>query len=363
MISNLVKVALLSIGASSNAILSTPPKQNAYITNDTPLVNTQHWLKVEDFTLNTYHMLPEGTASDRPYTTTTYTTTIKQQTSNNIKTTSLLLNAWQNKQSEEDIDKGELIDAPDRRPFFLSLTKYEIVNNANIVADVWHTSLDIWGGVDISFGQPILARKNVYSTYNTDTEKYMQTLWDYFDKNQSSIIAEDPFVYKNQLLNHLSATATVYYTDTVLNNWGEGEKLFVQGSTSTSDASTIYPNNTLYILNIGEIERYYKVDPVLITDPQYEDIFCWGYNDDQETVLGWNYKTWLYNQPTYEVIDIPNIMFTVISMPFTFMSKAFNVTLFPNTPYSINIANILLSIVGALTFIFIIKIVVKMTGK
>lgn len=62
----------------------------------------------------------------------------------------------------------------------------------------------------------------------------------------------------------------------------------------------------------------------------------------------------------YEVIDLPGIMFDVLTMPFTFISIAFNLTLFPYTPYQINISNLFLSIIAALIFVMIIK---KILGR
>lgn len=66
---------------------------------------------------------------------------------------------------------------------------------------------------------------------------------------------------------------------------------------------------------------------------------------------------------TYEVIDVPNIMFEILSMPFTFISTAFNLTLFPNTPYQINISNLFLSVLGIFVFIFIMKLLLRIGTK
>lgn len=58
---------------------------------------------------------------------------------------------------------------------------------------------------------------------------------------------------------------------------------------------------------------------------------------------------------TYEIIDVPGLMFDVLTMPFTFISVAFNLTLFPYTPYQINISNLFLALIATLVFIFIIR--------
>lgn len=61
-----------------------------------------------------------------------------------------------------------------------------------------------------------------------------------------------------------------------------------------------------------------------------------------------------------EVIDIPSVVFTVLGAPFTFISQAFNLTLFPGTQYSVNISNLFLAIIAVLVFIWIIE---KFVGK
>ena len=60
---------------------------------------------------------------------------------------------------------------------------------------------------------------------------------------------------------------------------------------------------------------------------------------------------------TQEVIDIPSIMFEVLTMPFTFISTAFNLTLFPGTQYMINISDIVFMILGTMIIIFLVKLI------
>lgn len=64
--------------------------------------------------------------------------------------------------------------------------------------------------------------------------------------------------------------------------------------------------------------------------------------------------------PVYEVVDLPGMMFNILSMPFTFISTAFNLTLFPGTPYVVHISSLFLVVLGTLIFVFIIK---KVLGK
>lgn len=64
-----------------------------------------------------------------------------------------------------------------------------------------------------------------------------------------------------------------------------------------------------------------------------------------------------------EIIDMPGLMFYVITLPFTFISMAFNLTLFPGTPYQINISNLLLALIAILVFVFIMKLLISLAAK
>lgn len=141
---------------------------------------------------------------------------------------------------------------------------------------------------------------------------------------------------------------------------------------------TITPNTTNYIImfakpyfnyldtgssNLLEVNDWYR-QPGL---PNYG----WARYQDDYTWI--NNRTW--NNATYntieisgeygipatnqEVIDIPGMMFDILTMPFTFLSIAFNLTLFPGTPYQVNISNLFLAIFGIIVFVAIIKILLN----
>lgn len=57
-----------------------------------------------------------------------------------------------------------------------------------------------------------------------------------------------------------------------------------------------------------------------------------------------------------EVIEIMPMMFKILTMPFTFISQAFNVTLWEGTPYQFNFSNFILSLIAIATLLFIIKL-------
>lgn len=64
-------------------------------------------------------------------------------------------------------------------------------------------------------------------------------------------------------------------------------------------------------------------------------------------------------QVVQEIVDIPGMMWEILTMPFAFISTAFNLTIFPNTPYAVNISNLVLTIFGVLVFVFIFKLLIK----
>ena len=49
-------------------------------------------------------------------------------------------------------------------------------------------------------------------------------------------------------------------------------------------------------------------------------------------------------------------MLQILTMPFTFISKAFDVTLWPGTQYEFNIANFIKGLIAIATILFIIKL-------
>lgn len=80
------------------------------------------------------------------------------------------------------------------------------------------------------------------------------------------------------------------------------------------------------------------------------------YTDNQSITINGSYNSSTIN---YEIVDIPGIMFTVLTMPFSFISTAFNLTIFPNTPYQINFANLFMVILATFVLMYLIKKVFK----
>lgn len=64
-----------------------------------------------------------------------------------------------------------------------------------------------------------------------------------------------------------------------------------------------------------------------------------------------------------EVVDVGGVMFDVLGMPFTFISTAFNLTIFPNTPYEVNLSTLFLSVFAVVVFVFIVKMIIGAIGN
>lgn len=58
-----------------------------------------------------------------------------------------------------------------------------------------------------------------------------------------------------------------------------------------------------------------------------------------------------------EFIDIPGMMFTILTMPFSFISQAFDVTLFPGTAYQVNISNMFLGFIAIAILLWVLKLI------
>lgn len=59
----------------------------------------------------------------------------------------------------------------------------------------------------------------------------------------------------------------------------------------------------------------------------------------------------------YEVVDLPAFFYTLLTAPFSFISTAFNVTLFNGTPYALNISSLIMGVLGSALIIIVIKII------
>lgn len=65
----------------------------------------------------------------------------------------------------------------------------------------------------------------------------------------------------------------------------------------------------------------------------------------------------------YEVIDINGTLLLILTMPFSFLSQAFNFTLFNGTPYAFNVSQLILGVLGTIIGIYIIIWIINKVRK
>ena len=157
----------------------------------------------------------------------------------------------------------------------------------------------------------------------------------------------------NAYINLTSPTNGYNYMQTYTNHDVSGN------NKQFSEEITINPRTNNYI--------FIFMQPTLLSsngvngrpNTGYVQTYMDGHLDSSFTVNG----TYVIPTGTTEVVDIPSIMFDVLTMPFTFISIAFNLTLFPGTPYQINISNLFLILIAVAVFAFLMSILLKAAVK
>lgn len=118
-------------------------------------------------------------------------------------------------------------------------------------------------------------------------------------------------------------------------------------------------------IQLNNIWKTYIITYVKWTDNTYEELAIDLYHIDNDLITMDTGEIFgsIYTGGGYEYVDIPNLMFTILTLPFSFITQAFNITLFPNTPYSINIGNLFLSIVAIILLMWILQKIIGFFSK
>lgn len=124
-------------------------------------------------------------------------------------------------------------------------------------------------------------------------------------------------------------------------------------STTISNINLQSKKTTYIIMQIQLDMTINSANPSLlknIYDPNENTMLL--YTRNIEIISGINETTY-----TQEIIDIPNLMFTILGLPFTFISQAFNLTIFPGTPYQVNFSNIFLGFIAIALLLWVLKLI------
>lgn len=147
---------------------------------------------------------------------------------------------------------------------------------------------------------------------------------------------------------------------------------FIEGAnyTTYTDINNVYTSiyeNMVDVMNFSQsgLAQTDHVYAVIDLEIEYQDNLI-GYNGafmyTMQIPITTIEEEFTYEVPDvagYEVVDIPGMMFTILGMPFAWISTAFNFTIFEGTPYAINISAILMAIVIGLIAIYIAKKIIK----
>jgi len=109
-------------------------------------------------------------------------------------------------------------------------------------------------------------------------------------------------------------------------------------------------NNSIIVYNGGWNATNYRYP--LITD---------GFNLDNQTLINWliingTWEAYIPQTVIVQPLALDDLMLKILTMPFSFINTAFNVTLWPNTPYAFNFRTFVLGIIAVLALLFIIRL-------
>jgi hypothetical protein len=207
--------------------------------------------------------------------------------------------------------------------------------------------INITNTIENNFGTNVKLKKITYIT----TEN-LSNLMDKTTFNSPYWVGQQETLIKNPLMGYKYTKKEEIIT---LNQSTEENPTWPSQDTITT--YELENNKTNYVLN------FYYLDPTIQSGQTPSNDLAQFYVKNKYLLISYNNITMEGNfippVSNYEVIDIPNFIFTILTLPFSFISVAFNLTLFPGTMYQINLANLFLAIIGILVFIFVIGLLIK----
>lgn len=257
-------------------------------------------------------------------------------------------------------------DATYETYYFIKLTPYYNYTNMQMTTSAV-CNVDAAVGTDMSTG---IHMQNYMTNRQEDQYKCTQIFNQYNYGNQNY----DPLaVFTRQELDNMLQNNA--YIVTI---WGESDAIEYENNNQSAGTNIYYEQyNDLqgtwqkyrgdwqknFVINNSRRSIYILQHFTLDIDASPDSKWPQNYygNNNFSTNLTLTLETAINpTEPTdYEVVPIAGLMFDILTMPFAFISQAFNLTLFPNTAYSINISRLFLAIFAALVFIWMIKKFVK----
>lgn len=343
---------VIGLGASANTNAQTPSFNNRqkYSLREQTTENVNVYFGTAEWTNDLTTDLVDPLGYNR-------TTLISRKRELKVQTNSFIATAWEYEQDYLQYYTSSDITRP-----------YYLIDNQNVERTEQNTI------------RMTIIKMFSYGVANNSTfSYYLGNLADIYETNQTTpqnlsnnntigVFMESNDIKLEQLINNPQWTQDGFIQrelDRYNNNYYE--KIPNTGATDSSIGQTtrktnnitITPNANTYLLLFEQIKvddsnnsgnpRILNVQNTQMSAPK--PIYS-GTNMNIETSI-------VVGSTTQEVVDIPGLIFNVLIMPFSFYSTAFNLTLFPGTPYAVNISNLVLSLLGVLIFIFIVNKIVK----
>lgn len=253
---------------------------------------------------------------------------------------------------------------------FSALMSFNIVNAQSINKANTNNVSSL--SLNVSTNGNVIVEKIAVSQLNQGIDEYSGLTYEELDNTLPSDYQYINFSYYDGQIN---INANIEYITYIAIN------LEITGLTNTEisdiDTQVFIPNSNVmeYHTNYYQsLETNKQIDRNIVGNTIYACYtICfnkWDYEADQPNYTPVKFinsngtlpiKVEYTSAPT-EVIDIASLLFTIISLPFTFITNAFNLTLFIGTPYQINVSDIIMFILAGLTLIFIIKTITKLKG-
>lgn len=184
----------------------------------------------------------------------------------------------------------------------------------------------------------------VYSNNDAELDEYFNM--PYFSLTTLNNIYQQAV---NHEVDH-GASANETYTGTNL------------GNNNTINHDTLegyYTSNIGYIVLRDTITYPTTLDTVYLSQQNfYIQIQNYGLAALTKMTINYIEPSTVIN-PTIEVIDLGGLFFQILAMPFAFISQAFNLVLFPGTPYVIHVGGLILGITGLLVMMLLVSLIMK----
>ena len=365
-LTNLITSVLLASGVASNTtpVCNTKKNANQVFNYTQELEEANQWGTAFNRENNNLEEIP---------CTLNFSSDIDNEQVTNYTSSSAFLNVIATKY------KTENITAVTTHPLTY-IQNYAVLENANID--------NYWKGTTTNL---IIMQIDSYN-YNVDTEIKINNYIDIVDQNNA---ATYPYSYTVNyrrflkqvwrttdnwayLLQRQVTTEGAYKVRSEIEDINNGffytKEQVVTNEITLQDSEYQYEDVTELNL-VPNARNYIAIEYIPMAEGSYTDLTTnatWPWNSLQMIAPTTNYNirtttlvitgTNVIPDGNYEVIDIPGLMWEILTMPFAFVSQAFNLTLFPGTPYQLNISNLFLSICAVIVFIWLITFIIKLKG-